>query len=83
MLKRGMEDAMMDVLVEKAREFGIETIYGYYYPTAKNGMVQEFYRIMGLEFIEHNDGNTVWKVELLNRYIKRNKHIIVQKIFVS
>ena len=39
-LKRDMEFAMMDALVKKARESGIRTIFGYYYPTAKNAMVK-------------------------------------------
>lgn len=34
-LKRGMEDAMMNELVRLARQHGIMTIRGYYYPTAK------------------------------------------------
>ena len=34
-LKRDMELAMLDELVERCQEAGIEEIYGYYYPTAK------------------------------------------------
>ena len=37
-LKRGMEDAMMDTLVAEAAARGIKTIVGYYYPTAKNAI---------------------------------------------
>ena len=35
-LKRDMELAMLDELVEQCRTRGIRTIYGYYYQTAKN-----------------------------------------------
>lgn len=46
-LKRGMEDAMLDALVQKARKEGIKEIVGYYYKTAKNAMVKDFYETMG------------------------------------
>ena len=34
-LKRGMEDAMMDTMVANARRARAKTIRGYYYPTRK------------------------------------------------
>ncbi len=34
-LKRGMEDAMMDTVVAEAAARGVKTIVGHYYPTAK------------------------------------------------
>ena len=46
-LKRGMEDAMMDAVAADATARGVKTIRGYYYPTAKNGMVKDFYASMG------------------------------------
>ena len=64
-LKRGMEDAMLDTLVSKAKEIGIKTIIGYYYPTPKNNMVREFYGRMGFDFVGSDDeGNTVWKLDI-------------------
>ena len=47
MLKRDMEYAMMDCLVEECRKAGIAEIIGYYYPTAKNRMVENFYELQG------------------------------------
>lgn len=41
-LKRDMEYAMMDKLTETCRAQDILYIYGYYIPTAKNGMVKNF-----------------------------------------
>ncbi len=74
-LKRDMEFAMLDTLVEKCREQGIEVINGYYYPTAKNGMVKELYRTFGFEKVsEDENGNTVWKLAAAD-YKKRN-HVI-------
>ena len=47
-LKRDMEFAMMDALVNYCIKKEITKIFGYYYPTAKNGMVKEFYDILNL-----------------------------------
>lgn len=74
-LKRDMEYAMMDKLVEVCRERGISCIYGYYYPTAKNGMVKNFYQLQGFEKIEDKGGNTVWRFAETKDYVKKNTHI--------
>ena len=64
-LKRDMELAMLDTLVEKCREQGIKTIKGYYYPTAKNKMVKELYGTFGFDKIsEDEQGNTVWQMDV-------------------
>lgn len=63
-LKRGMEYAMINRLVEEAKKAGISAIYGYYYPTKKNAMVKELYGDFGFAKISGDDGgNTVWKLE--------------------
>ncbi len=68
-LKRDMEYAMMDELVKTASKRGIKTIFGYYYPTAKNSMVKDFYGLQGFTKIkEDDDGNTVWKFEIPDVY---------------
>ena len=41
-LKRDMEYAMLDNLCDRAKQRGLKTVKGYYYPTAKNKMVKEF-----------------------------------------
>ena len=75
-LKRDMEQAMLDTLVEKCRQNGISKIRGYYYPTKKNGMVRELYGTFGFTKInEDENGNTVWELpiegyENQNRYIE-------------
>ena len=81
-LKRDMECAMMDSVVEACRECGIGTIMGYYYPTAKNAMVKDFYRTMGFEKTEETDtGVTVWRFEIPADYEKKNTVINVKKRF--
>ena len=42
-LKRDMEQAMMDSMMAECKARGIKTVKGYYYPTAKNKMVKEFF----------------------------------------
>ena len=75
-LKRDMEYAMMDRLVEMAQEAGISEIRGYYYPTAKNRMVKEFYSLQGFDKIEEDqEGNSQWSLQLTEGYQKKN-HVI-------
>lgn len=77
-LKRDMEYAMMDQLVEKCRSAGIRRIYGYYYPTAKNAMVKNFYELQGFTRIaEDAEGNTTWEYCIPENYENRNKVIEV------
>ena len=74
-LKRGMEDAMLDALAGDAKDKGLSSIIGYYYPTPKNNMVRDFYSRMGFSKVsEDEDGNTVWKLNL-DSYEKKNPSI--------
>lgn len=78
-LKRGMEDAMLDTLVSDAQKCGIKYIIGYYYPTAKNGMVKDFYPHMGFSPVEEDgSGNTVWKLDT-ESYTPKNPSIIISR----
>lgn len=64
-LKRGMEYAMINRLVEEARKAGVETIFGYYYPTKKNAMVRELFGDFGFAKVSEDENeNTVWKLEV-------------------
>ena len=78
-LKRGMEDAMMNTVVECAAERGVSTIYGYYYPTAKNAMVREFYANFGfVKTTEDEAGNAVWKLDVAS-YQSRPLHMKIER----
>lgn len=75
-LKRDMEFAMMDKLAEICSLKGIKRLKGYYYPTAKNIMVKDFYATQGFEkSSEDQEGNTVWTLDLSNGYEKKNQVI--------
>lgn len=76
-LKRDMEFAMMDEFIKQCKKRGIKTIKGYYYPTAKNKMVKDFYSLHGFKKIQEDDcGNTVWKLQI-SEYQSRNKVIVI------
>ncbi|HHZ05562.1 MAG TPA: HAD-IIIC family phosphatase [Clostridiales bacterium] len=76
-LKRDMELAMLDILVQKCIEQGVKTIKGYYYPTAKNNMVRELYKTFGFEKInEDSEGNTIWEMAV-DSYSNKNNVITV------
>ena len=76
-LKRNMEYAMMDELVSRCVNKGIKRINGYYYPTAKNKMVLDFYEGLGftLDNID-SDGNKFYHLDVDN-YKKLNNIIEV------
>lgn len=77
-LKRGMEYAMMDTLVKQCRDCGIRQIYGYFYPTAKNAMVKDFYALQGFEKLEEDaDGNVKWSFRIPEQYTLKNQVITV------
>ena len=77
-LKRDMELAMLDRLVERCRERGIKTIYGNYYPTAKNNMVRELYGSFGFTKIAEDEaGNTRWALDVAG-YAPKNHVIAVR-----
>lgn len=79
-LKRGLEFAMMDALVDKCQERGIQEIRGYYYPTKKNGMVRNFYELQGFyKTAENENGSTEWRYKLMDSYEKKNKFILVEE----
>jgi len=75
-LKRGMEDAMMDALVDRCRERGIRKIFGVYLPTAKNAMVSGLYEALGFTKTGEDEfGQTTWMFDLPPDYVPRNRHI--------
>ncbi|MCQ2513098.1 MAG: HAD-IIIC family phosphatase [Lachnospiraceae bacterium] len=70
-LKRDLEFAMLDELVEKAKDNHVETIIGYYYPTKKNSMVANLYTVLGFEEKEDR-----WELSV-NNYQKQCKVISI------
>ncbi len=78
-LKRGMEYAMLDELVRRAREAGGTALRGTYLHTAKNGMVRDLYRDFGFTQVSADGEDTVWELELAG-YRPQNHVIQVNEV---
>lgn len=77
-LKREMELAMLDALVERARAAGMRTLRGYYIPTKKNTLAAEHYLRMGFTntALDAETGMTTWDLSI-SGYTSRSRHIRV------
>ena len=63
----------MDSVIERAKKRGIEKIKGYYYKTAKNAMVSEFFAGFGFEKVsQQENGDSVWELNIMNYRSKNN-----------
>ena len=74
-LKRDMEQAMLDTLVWQSRESRIRKLHGYYYKTAKNAMVKDFYGAMGFQKLSEKDGDSEWEYVIPEKY--ENKNLVI------
>ncbi len=78
-LKRGMEVAMLDAVVERARAAGAQRLVGTYIPTKKNGMVSGHYQTLGFSRVSNeDDGTTMWSLDVA-RYVPQTQHITVSQ----
>ena len=77
-LKREMEYAMLDRLVEICRKNGISVINGFYYKTAKNAMVKDLFTDFGFEKTSENEnGDRTFRMNV-DGYENKNKSIKVK-----
>jgi FkbH-like protein len=75
-LKREMEQAMFDALVEECRARGIRRIVGVYIPSKKNGMVAEHYGGLGFRRLPESTADRVlWFYELPENYTPLAQHV--------
>lgn len=80
-LKRDMEYAMMDALVERSRKKGVEKLVGYYYPTPKNAMVKSFYKLQGFTCAEQDEKeNSRWEFVIPTNYTPKNTVIQLESV---
>ena len=73
-LGRGMENFVLNTLMEKARALGIKRVIGEYLPTAKNGMVKDHYSKLGFSAETENR----WVAETA-RYVHRPVNILLDE----
>ncbi len=77
-LKRDMEFAMFDSLVEACMKRGITRLNGYYYPSGKNKMVEDFYDKLNFQQVEELETSFKrWEYDLSKYHHKKNKVINV------
>ena len=77
-LKRDLEYACMDEFMRLCSERGIQIVRGYYYPTAKNAMVRDFYGLHGFRRVKRGTFYTVWEIKV-KEYVPKNKVISVNE----
>ncbi len=76
-LKRDMEQEMLNALLAECRKRKIRRVEGTYIPTPKNGMVSELFSICGFHCIaEQDDGSTRWELAVVD-YVPVPTHIHV------
>ena len=63
-LKRDMEIAMLNELVNLAKERGIEKLLGIYIPSKKNSMVKNHYKNLGFKFEKEENNIFTWILEI-------------------
>jgi FkbH-like protein len=74
---RGIEQACLAVLLDHARAAGATAVYGYYRPTARNGIVGDLYRHHGFSETDRSgDGTAVFRHDL-STPLERPEHLTV------
>ena len=71
-LKRNVENFVLNAIVDLAKEHGINAILGEYLPTAKNGMVKDHFENLGF-----SSSGALWRLEV-GEY-EPKKHYILRK----
>jgi FkbH-like protein len=68
-LKRGVEQYMLNRLVELAEDRALVRLVATYIPTAKNGIVKDLFADLGFNRIDQqDDGQTRWELPLTGRW---------------
>ncbi len=85
-LNRGVERAVLNVLVALAQARGATRIVGRFLPTAKNALVQDHYAALGFSSLNGQPGAdgeaSAWSLDIAN-FTPRDCHIQVQQIAAS
>ena len=74
-LKRNMEEAMFDSLIDICKIKKIDKIYGYYYKTSKNEMVKKHYETLGFNLIIENEKEKKYEININDIEQKKNEVI--------
>ncbi|MDE1178121.1 MAG: HAD-IIIC family phosphatase [Edaphobacter sp.] len=77
-LKRQMEDEVVNEMVRLAALRGADEIIGHYLPTEKNSMVRDLFPRMGFSQVEENPERTTWRLDV-NTFTPRPTHIQIDR----
>jgi FkbH-like protein len=71
-LARGVEEYLMNHVVQEAMRLNLEVVTGSYIPTAKNAMVKEFFARFGFEKSEERSGgSTRWRLRVADYQFRK------------
>ncbi|MBL4930557.1 HAD-IIIC family phosphatase [Clostridium paridis] len=73
--KRNLEYVVFDRLVEEANKLNISRILGFYFKSAKNSMVKDFYGTLGFEECYKDEEKSVWNFGVSPNYSSKNNVI--------
>ena len=77
-LKRGMEEFIVNTILETAAEHGFETVIGEYLKTPKNAMVKDIYSRLGFALTGEDGENRTFTASVSS--FKPNKTLITREI---
>ena len=76
-LKRDVEQLVLDEIVRRSAERGVRTIHGYYYRTPKNDLVSKHYRDLGFTALVEDAASSEWVLETAT-YQPKNGSIVLK-----
>ncbi|HEY0163038.1 MAG TPA: HAD-IIIC family phosphatase, partial [Edaphobacter sp.] len=77
-LKRQMEDEVVNEMVRLARMRGCSTLIGHYLPTEKNGMVRDLFPRMGFELVEETPEQATYQLST-EEFVTKKTHIQIDR----
>jgi FkbH-like protein len=75
-LKRGVEQLLLNDVIEAARARGLARVTGQYLPTAKNVLVKDHYAALGFALASDDGGATSWELDV-GAWVPLSHHIEV------
>ena len=78
-LARGVEETLMNILMQDAREAGVQNIIGEYVPTPRNAVVADLYSRMGFASIGTDPSGTSRYSAIPASYVSANSFLEVRR----
>jgi len=83
-LKRQVEEEVLNEIVRMARLNGCSRVVGRYIPSAKNGMVRELYPKMGFSHVrEEADGSQMYELDAASFEVLETKILVNQESYAA